>query len=51
VVPHTERRRIYLETLESVVIPGMHDHGVDTGPLSQWMDQRRVDLAHAPLDT
>jgi len=51
VVPHSERQRIYLETLESVVIPGMHDHGVDTGPLRQWMDQRRADLAHAPLDT
>ena len=34
VVPHSERQRIYLETLESVVIPGMAEHGVDTGPLA-----------------
>jgi hypothetical protein len=51
VVPHSERQRIYLETLESVVIPGMHDHGVDTGPLQQWMNQRRAEIAPAPLGT
>ena len=51
VVPHSERPRIYVETLESVVVPGMHDHGVDTAPLRQWMDQRRGEITPAPRDT
>ena len=34
VVPHSERQRVYLETLESVVIPGIVEHGVDTAPLA-----------------
>ena len=50
VVPHSERQRIYLETLESVVIPGMKEHGVDTALLRQWMDQRRAELAPASID-
>lgn len=41
VVPHSERQRIYLETLESVVIPGMNEHGVDTGPLRLWVEEKR----------
>lgn len=41
VVPHSERQRVYLETLQSVVIPGMAEHGVDTGPLREWTEQRR----------
>jgi hypothetical protein len=47
VVPHSERQRIYLETLDSVVIPGMAEHGVDTGPLRDWVDRHRVALAPA----
>lgn len=42
VVPHSERQRIYLETLESVVIPGMAEHGVETGPLRAWVDRQRA---------
>lgn len=42
VVPHSQRQRIYLETLESVVIPGMSDHGVDTGPLRLWMQEKHA---------
>ena len=49
VVPHSERQRIYLETLESVVIPGMGDHGVDIGPLRLWVDRQRAALAPAAL--
>jgi hypothetical protein len=49
VVPHSERQRIYLQTLDSVVIPGMEEHGVDTGPLRLWVDRQRTALEPAPL--
>ena len=49
VVPHSERQRIYLETLDSVVIPGMAEHGVDTGPLHDWVDQSRAAIAPAAV--
>ena len=41
VVPKRERRRIYLETLDSVVIPGFEEFRVDTGPLRQWAEEKR----------
>jgi hypothetical protein len=47
VVPHSQRQRIYLETLDSVVIPGMKEHGVDTTPLRLWVDRHRGALAPA----
>ncbi len=49
VVPHSERQRIYLETLDSVVVPGMEEHGVDTGPLRLWVDRQRTLLEPAAL--
>jgi len=49
VVPHSERQRIYLETLESVVIPGMGEHGVDAAPLRLWVDRQRAALAPGSL--
>jgi hypothetical protein len=39
------RRRIYLETLDSVVIPGAREYGVDTAPLRRWADEKRVVVA------
>ena len=51
VVPHSERQRVYLETLESVVIPGMNEHGVDTTALQAWMDQRQMELSPANAGT
>lgn len=45
VVPKRERRRIYLETLASVVIPGFEEFGVATGPLRRWADEKRVVVA------
>ena len=44
VVPHSERQRVYLETIDSVVIPGMVEHGVDTAPLQHWAEQQRASL-------
>lgn len=49
VVPHSERQRIYLETLDSVVIPGLVEHDVDTGPLRLWVDRQRATLEPAAL--
>ena len=48
VVPHSERQRVYLETLEAVVIPGVVEHGIDAGPLRTWVEGRRADLVAAP---
>jgi hypothetical protein len=43
VVPKRDRRRIYLETLDSVVIPGFEEFRIDTGPLRRWAeDKQRV---------
>ena len=41
VVPKRERRRIYLETLHAVVIPGFAEHGVETAPLRAWAESRQ----------
>ena len=40
VVPKHDRRRIYLETLDSVVIPGFEEFRVDTGPLREWAEAK-----------
>ena len=45
VVPKRDRRRIYLETLDSVVIPGFEEFGIDTGPLREWAEEKRRLLA------
>lgn len=44
VVPLRERRRIYLETLRSVVIPGFEEFAIDTGPLRRWTEEREAEL-------
>ena len=49
VVPHSERQRVYLETIDSVVIPGMVEHGVDTAPLQGWAEQQRAALQPAAV--
>jgi hypothetical protein len=41
VVPRSDRRRIYLETLDSVVIPGFEEFRIDTGPLRRWAEEKR----------
>ena len=45
VVPLRDRRRIYLETLRSVVIPGFEEFGIDTGPLRRWTEEKEAALA------
>jgi hypothetical protein len=39
------RRRIYLETLHSVVIPGFEEFRIDTGPLRRWAEDKRRAVA------
>ena len=51
VVPHSERQRVYLETLEAVVIPGVVEHGVDPEPLRAWVKARRADLEPSATGT
>jgi hypothetical protein len=41
VVPKRERRRIYLETLDAVVIPGFDEFRIDTGALRKWAEDKR----------
>jgi hypothetical protein len=44
VVPRAQRRSVYLETLETVVIPGFQEFDVATGPLHRWAEEKRGDL-------
>ena len=44
-MPKRDRGRIYLETLDSVVIPGFEEFGVESGPLRQWAEDKRAALA------
>jgi hypothetical protein len=37
VIPRSRRRRLYLETLQSVVLPGFEAHGLNTGPVRAWL--------------
>jgi rubrerythrin len=37
VIPRSRRRRLYLETLESVVLPGFETHGIRTAPVRDWL--------------
>src|SRR5262244_1735670 len=41
VVPKRDRRRIYLEALDSVVIPGFEEFRIDVGPLRHWAEEKR----------
>ncbi len=48
VVPQSMRRRVYIETLESVVFPGFETLGVDTAPAKRWLAET---LAASPSGT
>jgi hypothetical protein len=39
VVPHTLRRQVYVETLQTVVFPGFDTLGVDTAPARRWLGE------------
>jgi hypothetical protein len=40
VVPHSMRRQVHIETLETVVFPGFDTVGVDSGPARRWLTER-----------
>jgi hypothetical protein len=42
VVPRSMRRRVYLETLDTVVLPGFESLGIDTGPARAWLGQKQA---------
>jgi len=48
VVPHSLRRQVYVETLETVVFPGFDTVGVDTAPVRRWLSEA---LSAAPHTT
>jgi hypothetical protein len=41
VVPTSVRRQVYVETLESVILPGFEQFGVDTEPTRKWLASAR----------
>jgi rubrerythrin len=45
VVPQSLRRKVYVETLESVVFPGFETLGVDTTHARRWLDEQRATVA------
>jgi Rubrerythrin len=48
VVPHSMRRQVYIETLETVVFPGFDTVGVDTAPVRRWLTEK---LAASPASS
>jgi hypothetical protein len=47
VVPRTMRRRVYLETLDTVVLPGFETLGIDTRQARGWLGQKLASAAAA----
>jgi Rubrerythrin len=46
VVPQSMRRRVYIETLETVVFPGFETLGVDTAQAKQWLAEKLSTAPH-----
>ena len=40
VLPHSQKREVFVGTLESVVLPGLEKFGVDPGPARAWLSAR-----------
>lgn len=40
VLPHAQKRDVFVQTLLNVVFPGLDSFGVDTGPARAWLAQR-----------
>jgi rubrerythrin len=41
VLPHQQKREIFLGTLREIVLPGLDRHGVDPKPAQLWLDERQ----------
>lgn len=48
VVPHSLRRRLYVDTLESVIFAGFEQYGIDTGPARRWLASKQQPSAASP---
>lgn len=42
VLPHAQKRAMFVRTLEEVVFPGFDGAGVDTGPARAWLEARKA---------
>jgi hypothetical protein len=40
-VPRTQRLALFAEAVTDLVIPGLAQHGIDTAPAAQWLEERR----------
>lgn len=41
VLPHSTKKRIFVGTLEGVILPGLERFGIDTRPARAWLQERR----------
>jgi Rubrerythrin len=41
VLPHSTKKRIFVGTLEGVILPGLDRFGIDTRPARAWLQERR----------
>ncbi len=39
VLPHAERRALFISAMRDVVLPGLDQHGVPTGPAREWLQR------------
>ncbi|WP_224246209.1 ferritin-like domain-containing protein [Hyalangium gracile] len=39
VLPHAERRSLFASAMRDVVMPGLEQHGVPTGPAREWLER------------
>ncbi len=39
VLPHAERRALFASAMRDVVMPGLEQHGVPTGPAREWLER------------
>jgi hypothetical protein len=40
-LPHSTKKRIFVGTLEGVILPGLDRFGIDTRPARAWLQERR----------
>jgi hypothetical protein len=42
VLPHAERRALFASAMRDVVLPGLEQHGVPTGPAREWLQRHAL---------
>jgi hypothetical protein len=48
VLPHAQKREVFVRTLLDVVFPGLENFGIDTGPSRAWLEKRQGKATSAP---